>query len=174
MFLIVLCNNTVFAKKYFICPGDYEIIHIQVVKIDTLLDNYIIYAKADTLQLKIVTWKCSVCCNNISIGDSLLVSLLSDEYTCIKSKGGIYKRLRILCNHCVTIRGRDTIATGRIWEGELFYVKEIYGLCYTLNEETLQEYEQWLTKYFLPSLEEYYPPFRKKRKAQQKTLLFTC
>ena len=166
---------------------NYEATYIQIVKIDTLLDNYIIYAKTDvplkidtmlndnityskpkkknhiryevlednfiypktdTLKLKIVVWKCSVCCNNISIGDRLLVSLSRD---------------RIGFGHNVLVaRGRDRIAVEYEWGRELLYVKEIYGLCYTQDKETLKEYEQWLKEYFLPSLQEYYPPFRKK------------
>jgi hypothetical protein len=152
---ISLCNsNIIFAQN---CDTDistnYRTTYIQVLKIDTMLDNYVIYAKTDTSQLKIVSWKCSVCCNNIFIGDRLLVSLIGEK--------DIFKTAMEFNMFDVAVtRGRDKITREYEWGGQLFFVKEIYGLCYTLNEETLKEYEQWLIKY-LPSLKQFYKPYRK-------------
>ena len=138
--LTLLCNNIVVAQNH----DEYQTTHIEVLRIDTLLDNYIIYAKSETSRFKIATWKCSICCENVCVGDKLLVSLIGESD---------------LSHHVGYARGRDRIGIESKWGAQLFYVKEIYGLCYTQDEKISKEYEQWLTKVFFPTLKYYYPPY---------------
>lgn len=114
--MAMLFCSIAFSQDLIDIPNfDYTTTHIEVVKIDTMVDNYIIYAKTDSLNIKIAESKNSVNCNKISVGNRLFVTLVYDKIKHSK--------------HCVSERiGRDNIQIEPEWGGQIAYIKEVYEL----------------------------------------------
>jgi len=118
-----------------------NIYDIEVIKIDSTKDYYVIYAISETKKFKIASRKIDSACRNIFINERYTTRLTSmDEYL---PKAAIV--LQSCDIHYDWGEGNE-IKNEAGWGCTIFISNEIYGLCYTTDIEEISKYEQWKKK----------------------------
>ena len=108
---------------------------VKVVKIDSTKDYMLIYAVSNERKFKIVSRKVENDCKNVVIGAEFKANLISMNETSGSIQG---------CDvHYGWPNGND-IRNETDWECDIFLTDDIFGLCYTQNEEDKSQYKKWI------------------------------
>jgi len=106
---------------------------VQIVKIDSTKDYYLIYAQSDSHKFKIVSRIIPIACKNLRIQEKYYLTL---------SSFNIFPELNFLDVN-INFGKENSISLEADWGAYLFFSEELSGLCYTLNQEDAKKYKQW-------------------------------
>ena len=114
----------------------YEQSHtVKVVKIDSTKDYMLIYAVSNERKFKIVSRKVENDCKNVVIGAEFKANLISMNETSGSIQG---------CDVNYGWPNGNDIRNETDWECDIFLTDDIFGLCYTQNEEEKSQYKKWI------------------------------
>jgi hypothetical protein len=116
-----------------------ESVDIEIVKIDSTQDYYMIYANSNNLHYKIITRKCPLFERNIEVSKKYTVTIASLN----NNRPDPYK----LINPCDVSFGFEEgnyIYNETEWGCDIYYVYEILGLYYSTNKIEIFDYYNYL------------------------------
>jgi hypothetical protein len=117
---------------------------IEVIRLDSTIDYYIIYAISNDKKFKIVTRKVDLDCKNVTVSGKYNTTLTS------MSENVIFPTFN-RCDVHYGWGGNNTILNETEWGCDIFLSDEIFGLCYTTDIEKINLYKEWIEQHPLTS-----------------------
>jgi len=144
-------------------PRDAVGYEVQIAKIDSTKDYYLIYAQSELHKFKVISRIISIACKNVHIQEKYYLTLSRVDTFPIVRSNNLHMHINLGIGNSISLESD--------WGADLFFSDELYGLCYTLNQEEIEKYKQWEelnpidsdTPYWLPDDREKFIRDRERR-----------
>lgn len=122
-----------------------NVYNIEIIKFDSTKDYFVIYAISDERKFKIVTRKIDSACRNVFVKETYTVALKS-----VNKSLPIYLKGSNTCDIYYDWGIGNIIINESEWECDIFLTNEIFGLCYTKDDNMIDKYKKWLEENPIP------------------------
>lgn len=114
-------------------------VEIEILKIDSTQDYYLIYANSNNLNYKIITRKCPYYERNIEVNKKYIVTIASLNKNLPEPF-----QISNPCDVSFGFEEGNNITNEAGWGCDIFYVYEILGLFYSTNKKEIDEYYKFI------------------------------
>ncbi len=137
---LIIClfflKNNIYTQNFNQCEIKKNL-EIEIIKIDSTQDYYMIYAISNNQKLKIITRKCPIYKRNIEVSEKYWVTVASINENFLSS------RFNDPCHVTMGFDG-NAIYNETEWNCDLYFVYEILGLFYSTNKDDIEAYYIYL------------------------------
>lgn len=140
--VVIFFLFSIFSNGFAQIPDDCESIQYELIveKIDSTNDYMIIHAYNDSKKFKIVTRKVENDCCNVFVRDSINVSLCS--------LNSINPYMAMPCDWSYGWPGNNNVILNEVeYECDIFLTDDIYGLCFTDDFQSKEEYKKYIREH---------------------------